>query len=368
MMETANRRNYALDFLKGIATIAIVFHHYQQVTGAKFAYNFWDGWFYWGYVVELFFLISGYVMGRSVKPIYEGKISLKLWMAKRTLRCIPMMAIAAVVFEIALFIHSRVFGQEWFGFKTTIWGTIVASIGLQSNGFLDNPCLNNPTWYISVLFLCYALFYIMTALARRLNVRPAYFYVATVLLGCGIATYNVNWIFLNLQMARGYRGFFFGLLLSMTIEKQHGRPSKGLTITSIVILLGFVLARLFDRSILEYGIQFYLTFLLFPAIIIVIETQAVRKLFSRSGWGEFGKTSFDVYIWHSITLLQMNTLLYVLHRTIDYNQVKYMLLFTLATELVGIISHYCIEKPIARRVNGWLQRMEAQEAACKSDL
>ncbi len=130
----------------------------------------------------------------------------------------------------------------------------------------------------------------------------------------------------------------------------------------------FVLARLFDRSILEYGFQFYLTFLLFPALIIVIETQTVRRLFSWSGWGEFGKTSFNVYIWHGITLLQMNTLLYALNRTIDYNRVKYMLLFTLATELVGIVSHYCIEKPIARRVNGWLQRMEAEEAACKSDL
>lgn len=40
---TMKKRNYALDFLKGIATIAILFHHYQQVTGAVFHYNFLGG-------------------------------------------------------------------------------------------------------------------------------------------------------------------------------------------------------------------------------------------------------------------------------------------------------------------------------------
>ena len=63
----------------------------------------------------------------------------------------------------------------------------------------------------------------------------------------------------------------------------------------------------------------------------------------------------------------MNLLLYIAGRTLDYSKVRYMLLFTLASEVVGILSHYCAEKPIARRVNCLLRRMEAEEAACKSD-
>ena len=153
-VRTASKRNYALDFLKGIATIAIVFHHYQQATGAKFAYNFCDGWFYYGYVVELFFLVSGYVMGRYVKPIYEGEISLKCWMAKRMLRYIPIMAIGALIF---------------------------------------------------------------------------------------------------------------------------------------------------DRTLLEDYIQYTVTFLVFPAILVLLETPAIQKLFAWRIWGTFGKISFDVYIWSGTT-------------------------------------------------------------------
>ena len=368
MLEATNRRNYALDFLKGIATIAIVFHHYQQVTGAMFAYNFWDGWFYWGYVVELFFLISGYVMGRYVKPIYEGKVNLKCWMAKRTLRCIPMMAIAAVVYEVTLYIHSRILGLDWFGIQPTIWGTVIASIGLQSNALFNNPCVNNPTWYISVLFLCYAVFYLTTALARRLKVRPGYLYAAVVLLGCGIATYGINCVFLDWQVARGYRGFFFGLILAMTIERLGGKPSKALVLSSIGVLAGFVLALVFDRTLLEDSLQNTMTFLVFPAILVLFATPVVQKIFAWKIWGKFGKASFDVYIWHSAMLVQMNLLLSITGKMLDYSKVRYMLLFTLAAEVVGILSHCCLEKPIARRVNGWLHRMEVRENASKNNM
>ena len=62
-MENRIERNDGLDIIKVIATIIIVFHHYQQVTGVIFdGINFYGGKFPFGYVVELFFIISGYVI------------------------------------------------------------------------------------------------------------------------------------------------------------------------------------------------------------------------------------------------------------------------------------------------------------------
>ena len=57
-----NERKYSLDVLRIIATILIVFHHYGQVTGLYLEghINYWNGRFYFGYVVEFFFLLSGY--------------------------------------------------------------------------------------------------------------------------------------------------------------------------------------------------------------------------------------------------------------------------------------------------------------------
>lgn len=52
-----NERRYSLDALRIIATILIIFHHYQQVIGGYFEghINFWNGRFYFGYIVEFFF-------------------------------------------------------------------------------------------------------------------------------------------------------------------------------------------------------------------------------------------------------------------------------------------------------------------------
>ena len=58
----SQKREGSLDLLKFLATCCIVMHHFQQITGAFFEghLNFYSGNFYWGYLVELFFLVSGY--------------------------------------------------------------------------------------------------------------------------------------------------------------------------------------------------------------------------------------------------------------------------------------------------------------------
>ena len=78
------KRSYSLDLVKTIATAIIVMHHYQVVTGARFqTINFDGGWFYWGYIVELFFLLSGYFMQKYVPVIREGKTTFPEWGARR---------------------------------------------------------------------------------------------------------------------------------------------------------------------------------------------------------------------------------------------------------------------------------------------
>ena len=67
------KRNYSLDFFKIIATILIVFHHYQQILSIEFGeINFYGGKFYFGYLVEFFFLISGFLMFNYIERIKEG--------------------------------------------------------------------------------------------------------------------------------------------------------------------------------------------------------------------------------------------------------------------------------------------------------
>lgn len=53
---------YGLDYAKIIAASLIVCHHYQQVFGCTFdGINFYGGKIVFGYFVELFFTISGFL-------------------------------------------------------------------------------------------------------------------------------------------------------------------------------------------------------------------------------------------------------------------------------------------------------------------
>lgn len=53
-----NRTRYGgLDFLKFVATVLIIFHHYQQGTNVQFKYiNFYFGRFYFGWLAEISFI------------------------------------------------------------------------------------------------------------------------------------------------------------------------------------------------------------------------------------------------------------------------------------------------------------------------
>ena len=273
-----------------------------------------------------------------------------------------MMAVGAVAYETLLYINNNVCHLSWSGVTPTLWGTVIASLGLQSNGFFANPWVNNPTWYISVLFLCHVLFYLITTLAQKLKVSPVYFYIAMVLLGCGIEAYGLNWLILEGQLARGYRGFFFGLLLALAIEKQGGVSSVKMCLVSIVTLTLFTLSMIFDRALLEGNVQYIMTFLVFPSIIVLLETSVAKKLFSWRMWGEWSKASFDVYIFHMPVMILANILIYTCGWSVDYSRWEYMLVYAAVAEIVGICAHYGLERPFARCVNRKIAQMEAEEA------
>ena len=64
--EIYGQRIVTFDLMKLFMSLIIVLHHFQQVTGIRFEYiNFSGGKFYFGYIVELFFMISGFLIVKS---------------------------------------------------------------------------------------------------------------------------------------------------------------------------------------------------------------------------------------------------------------------------------------------------------------
>lgn len=218
------------DILRVVLTAFVLFHHYQQLTGTFFyrGINFYGGKFYFGYIVEVFFLMSGFFMVPYVAKIRD-KMSFPAFFGKRLIRLLPSMIVATLAYDIALFFYVRLCnGSLRYPTDINIFGSIVTALGLGSWSITKDFEINPICWYVSVLLLCYILMYIFVFLSRITKI-PAGIMLAIPMIAGVIITHVTEFSvipFLSTRIARGYIHFFGGLLLGIIFVGLFGKGRK----------------------------------------------------------------------------------------------------------------------------------------------
>lgn len=345
-------RKYAIDFLKIVGMILIIFHHYQQMVGLYFneGVNFYGGAFYFGLLVEFFFLLSGFVLVKYIEPICNG-MSFAHFFGKRYFRLIPMTAIAAVVYELLGVLYNTIENPSYIWIlspvKLDIWGTIQTALGMQVGGiFPEVRYINNPTWYISVLLLCYAFFYMIVRICHNKGISPLYLFLGMIFLGVAIGTHSIQLPLLNAFTRRGYYAFFFGLILGKMYEKRESTILEAL----LAIVAGITASMYIMRNGYAnvYAPEYLMTFVVYAAIVVIVNTSLAKRVFRHRIWGELGSISFNTYVWHLVVLFAVYVIFSMMNLTVNLKSGYAMLLYTAVSFLVGAISHYFLEKPIAK--------------------
>jgi peptidoglycan/LPS O-acetylase OafA/YrhL len=341
------QRDHSLDFLKIAATLLIIMHHYQELIYASGKGFFYGGHFYWGRMVELFFILSGYMMYRYQDRIRQG-YPFKLFYLKRAFRLLPMTALAAVVYEILAVLYKKHTGSLFMDTDLNLSGTLFDALGIQAGWASINPKVNNPTWYISVLMLCYLIFYLINKLAISRKTNVCYFYIAMVFIGIGILSYDIKLPFLNFHAARGYYSFFTGILLANLIGSNRVSMRR-LSVYALVI-----------SGITAYGIYYFvsssanfkdymwLTLAAFPSVIVIFETRLLQSIFRWSGWSILARASFDMYLWHICVDIIIKYLLIAHPSLAAKTEWKMMLSVVCLDVLIGLASYLLIEKRMNR--------------------
>ena len=347
-------RDHGLDVLKVIATVLIIFHHYQQEFTLTFpGINFYGGSFYFGMMVELFFIISGCLMVSYIDRIKDRAVSFGQFMKRRLLRFIPLVGIAAVVSQAMLYIYMLHMGHmDYAEHGPTLWGIIIDTLCIQSGGVFTNPYVNNPTWYISILVICYAWFYLLTRAARRLRICENYLFAGMIFLGFAINTYGFNLPFAGAPAARGYVPFFWGVLFGRCLlPRLKGCRKAGAVSACIIAVMTFLIAR--QNILVANDIKYLMTFLYYPALIVLFESAPAGVLFAPGIWESLGKSSFNAFIWHVPGFIFVRILLECLGLPLDlmYSR-KAMLLYAVIIFIVGALSHRFLEQPVADRLSG----------------
>ena len=122
-----------LDAIKIIAAIGIVFHHYQQLTSVKLGggIEFYGGKFVFGYLVELFFVISGFLTAFT----YSDNQGFIRWMYKKIERVFPYAFVACLFCLLSALVYYQAFGEKLIGGRYDL-PTIVTSLLLVHTGWI----------------------------------------------------------------------------------------------------------------------------------------------------------------------------------------------------------------------------------------
>lgn len=295
------KRIYSIDLLKFLFAVIIFFHHFQQCFEVVYPppyINFFNGKVRFRYLVEFFFIISGFFLSMSfAKKIPKNFIC---FFVPKIIRLYPMVIICVLASVIISFVYRFCAGIWFDNCVPGLWSILNTMLLTFSGGAVKcNPFYNEPLWYICVLLICYCIFYFIHFFCKRHKIPYVYCFVIMSIIGIGIFNYNINFPFFNYSTGRGYASFFLGCIIHYVyanypqMKKTFLKVAIGLSCCCIIAgCINFSL--FYDDVMCQWGI---FTFVLFPSIFIIF--LEIDKLFVSKRWTVFGGISFELYIWHS---------------------------------------------------------------------
>ena len=348
---SAKKRIGSLDFIKFIASTLIVLHHFQgDFSYENSLFTFSGGNIYYGYVVEVFFIISGILV--ALKNKKNSEMSYGTFLKGKLLRLFPMTTYSTLVYMAFVVVFKLCF-DIWYCCEPLSPIAILRGLLLiYCGGALPykNVEPNCILWYICVLILCYAIYWIILFLQKRLKINARYLFIFMIFLGVGIISFSIDLPFLNFCSARGYLSFFFGVELVDLYATVKNK--KRLSLISGLIILSFIIYGIFDsKTLFGDGLdqEMTLTFILYPAIIGFLTVGRLSCLFNNGFIKFLGSISFEIYLCHYHVFMGIHLLEFF--KVIEYPRSDAGMFLALAMIIAMSICVYCfIERPISRRI------------------
>lgn len=278
----------SLDGLRGVAAIAVALKHFQNLSGMHLHVQ------QAAMAVDLFFVLSGYVISRAYEGRLESGLSVARYMGMRIARLYPAI-FGALVIALAL--------------RFAFHGLIVPEMGLQ---FLLLPVIFGPTLFGGELFPLdgpqWSLFWELTinavhaAVFRWLTIPRIIAILAVSAAGLAIACAQWGWLDVGwtrrtawCAAPRATYGFFMGVLIYRL--QQRGVTAPKLPYLLIVGALCLAMIR-WTSVIDDFWISdMLLAMVVLPAIVAFgVVAEVPRALARPAIW--LGAISYPLYAVH----------------------------------------------------------------------
>ncbi|MEN3940362.1 acyltransferase [Prosthecobacter sp. SYSU 5D2] len=301
-----NQRILALDTLRFIAAIIVVFEHcnsvYSMVPKLPF---FLAGFFNAKSAVAFFFVLSGYVLHLSLKNKTLTPRSYASFMVKRVFRLYPLFYVSLALGALVLLglplssIESLV--NSYFTYETIrqnhhdVFQWLMQTTMVMPP--IENTFFNPPMWTLTAELRISILFPLLSALLAILHWRIAL--AVTLLIFCAsptLADFTIPTIGMIPLFA-------LGIILARLVETKPAMkvPTAGLLVTGILL---YCAATWLDRKSIGVLGQFYVAGLGSAMIMLAtIKNSFLSTSLSRPWLVSLGQCSYGIYILHFPILL-----------------------------------------------------------------
>ena len=345
----------SIQFLRGFAALAVVVHHTGGYVKRYFEPTLlFEDKFSIGFAgVDLFFVISGFIIHFTSKNYLNNPSKLKEYLKKRFIRVYPIYWIITTILFISSWLIVEILDKNIFsiGYPNTLIAYIQTYLLLPLH-FAINPV----TWTLSYelfFYLCFAILII----SKRLWIIPA--------LILAVSFYN---IFIDVpevvEVKLNYFNFIFSgynfeFMFGFLIYPLHEKIKLSNIISVILLIISISIIALFGYDIGDYdSYKRVLTFGLPSGLTLLslLNLENNNAISFPKITLTLGDASYALYLIHFPMMLLMNKIPQILGYNFSaIQEVWYSYFIIISMVISSIYVHKWIEMPVAKKLNSLLK-------------
>ena len=296
----STNRSIILDFLKGLAIVAVVLYHF-------------GAWFPYGYLgVDLFFVISGYLLVKGLSKQFEAK-TFNYWsfIFKKAVRLWPLILLVSAVAVVIGYFTMLPDNYENLA-ESAVASTLFANNVLQAittKNYWDVVNLYKPLmhmWYVDVLMQAYVILPLLYLLFVKLlkNTKKG-------LLIAGIAMSVISLVLFLLPLPTEWKFYYLpfrvfelsaGGLIALTAKEISRKKAFGIIAVSLLVILLMMCSRV---AIVSPAFMLLAIVAATSAVVFAGNNMQIQnRIFNAFAnfFAALGKRSYSIYIWHQFVI------------------------------------------------------------------
>ncbi len=341
-----DERIYQIDLYRFIAAMGVLSAHYlfrgfkaDNLTNLNLL-DLGGEWVKYCFVfIDLFFIISGFVIALSVK-----NKSLNHFFKSRVMRIFSVYWICVSI----TYLVTEFYGAPWF---TATFSQFLINLSLLQD-FLNVPSLDGAYWTMSVelRFYCLAMVYLFLYRYRKIKIITlAYWWLIVSILQLLVQDYFIIKVLNLFLMFQWSSAFVAGIIMG-----EISKTKKVTTIQSIG-LLGCLILSIYHRLIyieearlyFKTDISDYISIIAILTVYVIMLAAVLGKMkwLNKPYFLTLGLITYPLYLLHQ-------HIGYIIFNTLMYDMNKYVLLG--GTVLLMILSSYIIVRWVAPPISSFL--------------